>query len=663
MASNIEDYALLSDMSTAALVSREGSIDWFCTPRFDSEAAFAALVGTPDHGRWLLAPVDAVFPQQARGGTDAPAAGVLERSYGEHSFVLHTVWTTPTGSVRVTDFMPLNGRTEIVRRVEGLTGEVTMHQELAMRFNYGRTLPWFTRYEGAPDPETGLVDPADGMLVAMAGPDALVFRGDPIPEKIDRVHAGQFEIASGQVRDFTLTYFASHRNPPAPTDVNEALHATAQHWAEWSGLWDDPDEPVPTTTGPVPTTTAMPVINPDGSLNSTGPLAPEETEDPRLAEYRRARTRSLLVVRALMNRETGGLIGAPTTSLPEVVGGERNWDHRFCWLRDVAQAVDVMVGHGHEREAAQLRNWLLRAVANDPSKLHNLYGLAGESDDHERIIGFLPGYEGSVPVRRGNAAAQQLQGDAMGQLMVTFEHLRGLGFAEDHLSWPLQLALLRTAVAHIGEADQGIWEMHGQKRVYTHSQVMLWAALDAGVRAVRVHGMEGDAAVWAEARDRLAEDIWEHGFDPELNSFVQVYGGTDVDSALLNIPEVGFVAYDDPRMVGTAARIERELGTESGMIYRYRNAGAKDGIQGQDNPHVASSLWLAEQYVRQGDVERGCRLLDAVLAQANDVGLLGTEHSIRHDRVTGNFPQSLAHIALVSAVDALFEVHGEQSAR
>ncbi|MDN5604578.1 glycoside hydrolase family 15 protein [Rothia sp. HC945] len=663
MASKIEDYALLSNMSTAALISRDGSVDWFCAPRFDSEAAFAALLGSDDHGRWLLAPAAAVFPDTVTGAPeegaaqdDAPAK-VAERFYGENSFVLHTIWSTSTGSVRVTDFMPLGNRTEIVRRVEGLTGEVTMHQELALRFNYGRTVPWVTRYDGAPDPQTGYPDPADGMLVAMAGPDALVFRGDPIPDVAHRCHAGQFDISAGQVRDFSLTYFASHRNPPAPVDFNDSLHRTADQWSEWSDLYNDPSEPVPTSTGPVPTTTAMPVVDghsgaiPLGAVPG-GETEEEEEQDPKLETYREARRQSLLVIRALMNRETGGMVASPTTSLPEVIGGQRNWDHRFCWLRDVAQSVGVAIGHDHDREATQLRNWLLRAIANDPTRLHNVYGLAGESDDFERKID-LPGYEGSVPVRRGNGAAMQLQGDAMGQLMVTFEKLRRLGYAEDHLSWPLQQALLGSAVDHVGEEDQGIWEMHGETRIYTHSQIMLWAALDAGVRGVRTHGLSGDADLWAAARDRLAEQIWTHGFNRELNSFVQYYGGTSVDSALLNIAHTGFVSFDSPEMRGTVERIENELDAGGGLIYRYRNADRLDGFEGQDNAHFASSLWLAEQHIRSGNIARGRAILDGVLDKANDVGLLSSEYSLARSRMTGNFPQTLAHIALVSAIDAI----------
>lgn len=661
MASKIEDYALLSNMSTAALVSREGSVDWFCAPRFDSEAAFAALLGTEDHGRWLLAPAAAVFPEAVADEADgepsetAPAR-VAERFYGENSFVLHTIWTTATGSVRVTDFMPLGNRTEIVRRVEGLTGEVTMHQELALRFNYGRTVPWVTRYDGAPDPQTGYSDPAEGMLVAMAGPDALVYRGDPIPEAAHRCHAGQFDISAGQVRDFSMTYFASHRNPPAPVDFNESLHRTVDQWSEWSDLYNDPSEPVPTSTGPVPTTTAMPLIEQKSGAIPLGVVpggqTEAEAEDPKLADYRSARLRSLLVIRALMNRETGGVVAAPTTSLPEVMGGPRNWDHRFCWLRDVAQSVGISIAHDHDREATQLRNWLLRAIANDPAKLHNVYGLAGESDDFERHIG-LPGYEGSSPVRRGSGAATQLQGDAMGQLMITFEKLRRLGYAEDHLSWPLQQALLGSAVEHVGEEDQGIWEMHGDTHVYTHSQIMLWAALDAGVSAVRTHGLTGDAEKWASARDRLAQQIWALGYNRELNSFVQYYGGSSVDSSLLNIAHTGFVAFDSPEMRGTVERIEQDLDAGGGMIYRYRNADSLDGFTGQDNPHFASSLWLAEQHIRSGNIDRGRELLDGVLDRANDVGLFSAEYSLNHARMTGNFPQTLAHIALVSAVDAL----------
>ncbi|MCP3425912.1 glycoside hydrolase family 15 protein [Rothia sp. AR01] len=673
MASHIEDYALLSDMSTAALVSREGSVDWFCAPRFDSEASFAALLGDENHGRWLLAPVDSLGADAAPEEEDfslteeisadeEPYARVVERFYGENSFVLHTVWTTHAGSVRVTDFMPLMGRTEIVRRVEGLAGEVTMHQDLRMRFNYGRTRPWSTRYEGAPDPATGYPDPDDGMVVALAGPDALVFRGDSLPEPTDSPEGTltwDFTISSGQVRDYTLTYFASHRNPPAPLDIHDALNRTVAHWSEWSDQYQDPSLPVPASTGSIPAaTSAFSAVEATGPASGaiplgTAPAGQAEEEDPRLAVYREARVRSLLVIRALMNRETGGLIAAPTTSLPEVVGGERNWDHRFCWLRDVAHAVEVAVEHGHEREAAQLRNWLLRAIANDPSDLHNVYGLSGESDDFERHVDFLPGYEGSRPVRRGSGPASQLQGDAMGRLMTTFERLRRLGFAEDHLSWPIQQALLRSAIEHVGEEDQGIWEMHGETHVYTHSQVMIWAALDAGVRAVQIHGMPGDAEAWSAARDRLADQIWSHGYSAELNSFVQVYGGDTVDASLLHIAQVGFVAHDDPRMLGTAERIERELGAGEGLIYRYRNADGLDGIEGQDNPHLGSSLWLAEQHIRAGRVEHGRAILDAVLERANDVGLLSTEYSVRYGRMTGNFPQSLAHIALVSAVDAL----------
>lgn len=667
MASYIEDYALLSDMSTAALVSRTGSVDWFCVPRFDAEASFAALLGSKDHGRWLLAPAESVDPQDsALGEAHLPegavpgSARVLERFYGENSFVLHTIWTSEHGSVRVTDFMPLSGRTEIVRRVEGLVGEVTMHQEVALRFSYGRTVPWVTRYEGAPDPATGFSSPEDAMLVAMAGPDALVFRGDSIPDPAPRCHAGQFTVAAGQVFDFSLTYFASHRNVPSALDVNEALHLTAGHWSEWSGLYTDPSVPHAAAPAAAQTPSTVDVAHPESGVIYTSQMAqvpsaqaPEQPEeDPKLALYREARVRSMLVIRALMNRETGGLVASPTTSLPEVIGGERNWDHRYCWLRDIAQAVEITVEHGHEREASQLRNWMLRAIANEPSQLHNVYGLAGETDDYERELAYLPGYEGSQPVRRGNGAAIQLQGDAMGQLMVTFEKLRRLGFAEDHLSWPLQQALLQSAMEHVGEADQGIWETEGTQ-VYTHSQVMLWAALDAGVRAVRTHGLVGNAEAWAQARDSLAQQIWRRGFNEELNSFVQVYGGTTVDASLLTLAQVGFVAYDDPRMMGTVQRIERELSAGENLIYRYWNANAMDGIEGQDNPHIASSLWLAEHYIRSGSPLRGRQILDSVLERASDTGLLSSEYSLRHGRMTGNFPQSLAHIALVSAVDAL----------
>ncbi|WP_237218819.1 glycoside hydrolase family 15 protein, partial [Rothia nasimurium] len=381
------------------------------------------------------------------------------------------------------------------------------------------------------------------------------------------------------------------------------------------------------------------------------PTAEDHREEAN-TRYREARLRSLLLLRSLISRETGALVASVTTSLPEVIGGKRNYDFRFTWLRDVAMTMDVMLTHGHERETAQLRNWILRALANNPRRVHAVYGLAGEKDDIERRLA-LPGYEGSQPVRSGNGSGDQFQGDALGQVLVTFANLREAGVAEDHLSWPLQKTLLNAAADRIGEPDRSMWETFGEPAVYTHSQAMLWAAFDAGVSAVRDFGLDGDASTWEHCRDAVAEEILERGFNADLGCFVSTYGGTAVDASLLQLPQIGLVAWDDERMVATVARIEQTIAHPSGMIYRYDNSDSHDGFEGQDNPHFVSSLWLAEQYIRSGREADGRALLDTVLACANDLGLMSSEYDFDRQRLTGNFPQALAHISLIRAVEAL----------
>lgn len=695
MASFIEDYALLSDMNTGALVSRTGSIDWFCAPRFDSRAVFAALLGEREHGRWLLAPLESVNP--------APVEEIrTERSYRENTFILQTVWFVGDASVRVTEFMPLSGGTTIVRNVEGLTGEVTMYHELALRFDYGKTIPWVTRYEGVD--AAGTPDSSADMLVGMAGPHALVFRGDSLPEGDPESKAETFTVSAGQSYTFTLSYFASNHNPPAPVDYPTALTYTQEQWQEWSDLYS-PADSLPEAEGQdaapahlpeggqVPTgvrtseqaeqapatisavreveTKTSSILLETGS-NTSAPEVDEATyhelaqtaasqvvapsaEDHREeanARYREARLRSLLVLRALISRETGALVASVTTSLPEVIGGKRNYDFRFTWLRDVAMAMDVTLTHGHERETAQLRNWILRALANNPRRIHAVYGLAGEKDDIERRLA-LPGYEGSQPVRSGNGSGDQFQGDALGQVLVTFANLREAGVAEDHLSWPIQKALLNAATERIGGTDRSMWETFGEPAVYTHSQAMLWAAFDAGVSAVRDFGLDGDAATWEHCRDAVADEILSRGFNADLGCFVSTYGGTAVDASLLQLPQIGLVDWDDPRMLATVERIEATIRHSSGMIYRYDNSDSQDGFEGQDNPHFISSLWLAEQYIRSGRETDGRALLDTVLDCANDLGLMSSEYDFDQQRLTGNFPQALAHISLIRVVEAL----------
>ena len=699
MASFIEDYALLSDMNTGALVSRTGSIDWFCAPRFDSRAVFAALLGEREHGRWLLAPLESVNP--------APVEEIrTERSYRENTFILQTVWFVGDASVRVTEFMPLSGGTTIVRNVEGLTGEVTMYHELALRFDYGKTIPWVTRYEGVD--AAGAPDPSADMLVGMAGPHALVFRGDSLPEGDPESKAETFTVSAGQSYTFTLSYFASNHNPPAPVDYPTALTYTQEQWQEWSDLYSPADslpeaededatpahlpeggqvptgvraseqaEQAPATISAVREVEELEEAKTSSILLETGsntaapevdeatyrelaqtaasqvvaPTAEDHREEAN-ARYREARLRSLLVLRALISRETGALVASVTTSLPEVIGGKRNYDFRFTWLRDVAMAMDVTLTHGHERETAQLRNWILRALANNPRRIHAVYGLAGEKDDIERRLA-LPGYEGSQPVRSGNGSGDQFQGDALGQVLVTFANLREAGVAEDHLSWPIQKALLNAATERIGDADRSMWETFGEPAVYTHSQAMLWAAFDAGVSAVRDFGLDGDAATWEHCRDAVADEILSRGFNADLGCFVSTYGGTAVDASLLQLPQIGLVDWGDPRMLATVERIEATIRHSSGMIYRYDNSDSQDGFEGQDNPHFISSLWLAEQYIRSGREADGRALIDTVLDCASDLGLMSSEYDFEQQRLTGNFPQALAHISLIRAVEAL----------
>ncbi|MDO5367645.1 glycoside hydrolase family 15 protein [Kocuria sp.] len=665
MASWIEDYALLSNMRSGPLVSRTGSVDWWCAPRFDSPAMFASLLGGPDHGRWLLAPVCAV-DEDSEVVLDRGAVTAVERFYAENTFVLHTVWTTETGTVRVTDFMPLTSRTALIRRVEGLTGEVEIFQDVRLRFNFGASVPWLSRFDVAESDESG--EHTEGVLVGMAGPDAVVFRGEPLPEadedRSKRRHAGTFTVAAGQTKDFSLTWFPSHSTPPEAVDVNETLTATINLWQEWSGLYD-------------PAATEAKLAEREHTKHAPTPAERAAeltvTQDAREDIIRR----SLLVVRGLMHQATGGLIAADTTSLPEVLGGDRTWDHRLSWPRDAAFALEIMLDHGHDREAAQLRNWLLRAVAGDVDHPSNVYGLDGSVVGRERLVD-LPGYERARPVREGNTAGSQYQADVAGHVLVVFERLRHRGVQEDHLSWPLQQGLLRAVVANYEDKDQGVWEMRGEAQYYTYTRVMMWAALQAGVDAVRIHGLPGDVETWEEHRDQLAHEIWTNGYDPEVGSFVQYYGSTAVDASLLQLPKVGFVAYDDERMLGTVARIQRELTDRSGLLHRYRNLPqltdlddveafassiGQDGFAGQAAPSVSATLQLADQLARCERVEEAVKLLDTVLGTANELGLLSTTYSTSEQRATGNFPQSESHLNLIRVLDTLKVVQGRGAAQ
>ncbi len=595
MASRIEDYGFVSDLRTGALISREGSVDWLCVPRFDSESVFGALLGTKDHGRWLLAPtVDHSLMSR-------PAKAV--RRYRPSTFILETQWTTATGEVLVTDFMPVGGRgSSLIRRVQGVAGQVLMRQELELRFGYGKILPWVRR----------IYDDDGEALLAVAGPQAVMLRADALPHAAsDYSHVGEFRVEAGQTVDMQLHAFSSHSVPPPAIDVGVALQTTGTYWTSWSSNY------------------------------------------LRQGNYDAEVERSLLVLRALTHEGTGGIVAAPTTSLPEQFGGERNWDYRYCWLRDAALTLEAMMTHGFQQEALYWRNWLLRAVAGDPHDLQIMYGVAGERDLPERVLDHLPGYKGSTPVRVGNGAVTQYQGDVIGEVMVALAKLRNHGVHEDHFSWPLQRNMLLFVENNINRKDHGIWEMRGEKRDFTHSRVMMWAAMDCGVRAVQEHGLDGPVGRWAEIRDGLRTEILERGFNREINSFTQTYGRTEVDASLLVLPQVGFLAYDDERILGTVSRLERDLLDGTGLLMRYRTEACLDGLEPGEHPFLACSFWLVEQYARTGRVAEAQTLMDRLIGYGNDLGLFSEEYDTTGKRMAGNYPQAFSHLALIRAADAL----------
>ncbi|WP_022881176.1 glycoside hydrolase family 15 protein [Gryllotalpicola ginsengisoli] len=584
----IEDYALVGDCFSGALVGRDGSIDWLCLPRFDSPSVFSALLGSEENGRWLLAPTS----------TDASS----ERRYDGAGFTLVTHWTTPTGEVEVIDCMPVGDhRAEFVRRVRGLTGSVELHQELRLRFDYGATVPWMSQNREADPPE----------LVAVAGPNAVIVRG-PALTGSDRRHSGVFTVAAGETVDISLVWYPSHREPPPAVDVDAQLERTRDWWREWLGHYRNPVE-----------SRFEPIVQ-----------------------------RSLLVLRALTHEHTGGITAAATTSLPEQFGGPRNWDYRFVWLRDASLTIDVLTRHGFEDEVERWRQWLLRAVAGDPADVQIMYGLGGERYLPERELPHLPGYQGARPVRVGNAASEQFQADVIGEVLLALDSARQAGTEESEVSWGLQRALLAHLEKVWDRPDEGIWEIRGTPREFTHSRAMCWAAFDRGVRAVERYGLKGPAQRWRELRDRIRAEIDARHVDPSDGAFVQYAGASHVDAALLQLPQIGFCEPDDPRMLATVARIEREL-LHDGLVHRYVTETGVDGLPPGENPFLACSFWLAEQYARSGRRDDAERMLDRLVALANDVGMLSEEYAPAERRQAGNTPQALSHLALVRAVNAL----------
>ena len=584
---HIEDYALIGDCHTAALVGNDGSIDWLCLPRFDSPSMFGALLGDKNHGRWLLAPSGEVVE--------------TSRRYEDNTFTLVTRWVTSTGEAEVTDLMPYGDRrADLIRRVRGIRGSVEFVEELAIRFGYAAAMPWVRQ-----------IDEPHGMraLVAVAGPDAIVVRGPRLRPR-DRHHEAVFTVDEGETVDLTMTWFPSHRPVPARMDVDLSMARTEAWWNEWSSAC-----------------IASPV-------------------------YHDAVHRSLLVLRALTHEDTGGIVAAATTSLPEEFGGSRNWDYRYVWLRDAALTLHVLLDHGFESEAEEWRRWLLRAIAGDPGDVQIMYGLAGERRLAEYEAVSLPGYEGASPVRIGNGAYTQYQGDVFGEVMIALARARDLGLAESEFSWPLQRALMSYVEANWQRPDNGIWEIRGPVQHFTHSRVMLWAALDCAIRAVRVHGLDGPVDAWEKLREQIRDEIESKGFDTERNTYTQYYGSTGVDASLLQLAQVGYIEADDPRMLGTVAAIEDEL-LQNGLLLRYRTESGVDGLEGNEHPFLACSFWLVEQYARSGRLDDAVELMDRLVGFANDLGLMSEEYDVGEDRQAGNTPQALTHLTLVRAADAI----------
>lgn len=589
---NIEHYALISDSRSGALVGADGSIDWLCLPRYDSHSVFGALLGEPEHGRWLLAPDEA----------DARSS----REYDGDTFILRTTWTCAAGTVEIIDLMPRgDGRADVVRVVRGLEGTVAMHEELRIRFSYASTIPWVRQLD------------EDGTLVAIGGPDALVRRG-PQTEASHRCHTANFQVTAGEEVDLHLTWFPSHYDVPEQSDVHQAMELSAQYWTDWASR-----------------------CRHDGV-------------------YYREIVRSMLVLRALSNEATGGIVAAATTSLPENFGGSRNWDYRYVWLRDASLTLEVLLSHGYADEAQRWRRWLLRAVAGDPEELQIMYGLSGERDLDERKLETLPGYRGASPVRVGNAAVEQFQADVLGEVLIALQAARRNGLSETKFSWPLQQTLIGFLEDNWQQPGHGLWEMRGAPRKFTHSRVMVWAAFDRAVHAVTDYGLDGPVKRWRQYRDAMRAEIEDDGFDTGRNSYVQYYGTAEVDASLLVLPQVGFCAPDDARMLGTVAAIEQDL-MRDGLLLRYRTEQTDDGLDPGENPFLACSFWLAEQYAKSGRIDDAEKLMDRLVGLVNDVGLLSEEYDVTEGRHAGNIPQAFSHLTLVRAADAIAAARGGRS--
>jgi GH15 family glucan-1,4-alpha-glucosidase len=579
MSTPIEDYALIGDCKSAALVARNGSIDWLCWPRFDSDACFAALLGTPDQGRWLVAPCE-----QAK----------ITRRYRPDTLILETQFETDDGAATLVDFMPFRSdHSEIVRLVVGTRGKLKMCTELILRFGYGAVVPWVTRLE-------------DGALRAIAGPDMAVLRSPVRVKGKDMTTVGEFTVSRGETIPFVLTYARSHKPLPDALDPTASLEATEKFWTEWSAK-----------------------CRPAG-------------------EWSDAVRRSVMTLKALTYGPTGGIVAAPTTSLPERLGGERNWDYRYCWLRDATLTLLGAMHAGYYEEAQAWREWLLRAVAGSPDQLQIMYGIGGERRLAEWVADWLPGYEKSAPVRIGNAAHTQLQLDVFGEIMDVHHQARRCGLSTNESGWDAQIKFLEHLKQIWHGPDQGIWEMRGPAQHFTYSKVMAWVAFDRGIKSAETFGLEGPLDDWRKLREEIYDEVCESGFDKTLGTFVQAYGSDQLDANLLLLPAVGFLPVTDPRIVATIAAIEKRL-LRGGFVMRYSTEQVEDALPPGEGAFLACSFWLVDVYILQERYDEAETLFRRLVGLANEVGLLSEEYDPALKRLVGNFPQAFSHLALINS--------------
>jgi GH15 family glucan-1,4-alpha-glucosidase len=579
----IEDYALIGDCHTAALVGSNGSIDWLCFPRFDSPACFAALLGGTEHGRWLLAP-------------SAKIEGMQRRYVGD-SLVLQTEFKTRRGRVRIIDFMPISDqRWDVVRIVEGLSGTVSMRMELIVRFDYGSIVPWVRR--------------AKGLLRLTAGPDTLELAASVKVEGRNMKSVAKFSVRRGQRQSFVLNYRPSHYATRPSIDSFRALKLTTSHWHRWSSR-----------------------------CRYRG-------------RWRSAVSRSLIALKALTYKPTGGLVAAPTTSLPEKLGGVRNWDYRYCWLRDATFTLNALLLAGYNEEAGAWREWLLRAIAGSPKDLQIVYGVTGVRRLDEIELPWLPGYRKSRPVRVGNAASTQFQLDVYGEIMDSLHLARAADMQPHPEAWNVQVALLEFLETHWQDPDQGLWEVRGAREHFTHSKIMAWVAFDRAIKDAQKERLNGPLARWRRVRDRIHAQVCKKGFDRANNTFVQSYESKFLDASLLLIPQVGFLPADDPRVLGTIAAVEKHL-LFNGLLLRYSTGTRVDALPAGEGAFLACSFWLADCYVLTGRRKEAEALFERLLALGNDVGLFAEEYDPRAKRMLGNFPQALTHMSLVNTARLL----------